>query len=195
MGMKKLQVLFFAAVLSVGFTSGAMAREEKDVRNGRNPEAIAVEVITWSATVKAVDYVEKTAVLEDEQGMKIEINAKNVTNLDQVLAGDKVNVKYIEELAVYVKKSKAPADAEVAETVALAPKGAMPGGVIADTIQIQADVEGVNYKKRTITLKGLAGKSRTYEVSKEAKRLKEIKKGDQVVLNVTQALAMDIVKP
>jgi len=193
--MKKLQVLFFAAVLSVGFTSGAMAREEKDVRNGRNPEAIAVEVITWSATVKAVDYVEKTAVLEDEQGMKIEINAKNVTNLDQVLAGDKVNVKYIEELAVYVKKSKAPADAEVAETVALAPKGAMPGGVIADTIQIQADVEGVNYKKRTITLKGLAGKSRTYEVSKEAKRLKEIKKGDQVVLNVTQALAMDIVKP
>jgi hypothetical protein len=193
--MKKLQAIVFAAVLAAGLTLGAAAREAAGSPKAGKPGAIAVDVITWSATVKAVDYVKKTAVLQDEKGMKIEINAKNVRNLDQVLVGDKVNVKYIEELAVYVRKSEAPATDTAVQTVALAPKGSMPGGVVADTVQIQADVEGVNYKKRTLTLKGLDGETRTYKVGKAVKRLKEIKKGDQVVLDVTQALALEVVKP
>jgi len=193
--MKKLQAIVFAAVLAAGLSLGAAAREAAGSPKAEKPGAIAVDVITWSATVKAVDYVKKTAVLQDEKGMKIEINAKNVRNLDQVLVGDKVNVKYIEELAVYVRKSEAPATDTAVQTVALAPKGSMPGGVVADTVQIQADVEGVNYKKRTLTLKGLDGETRTYKVGKAVKRLKEIKKGDQVVLDVTQALALEVVKP
>ena len=189
--MKKLMVIVFAVVLAVGFTSTAVAKEAKEGK----PGAIAVEVISWSATVKAIDYQKKTAVLEDEKGMKVEINAKNARNLDQVLVGDKVKVKYIEELAVYVRKSEAPSTVEAVQTVALAPKGAMPGGVIADTVQIQANVEGVNYKKRTIRLKDPAGQIRTFKVSKEVKRLKEIKKGDQVILDVTKALALEVAKP
>jgi hypothetical protein len=193
--MKKLQAIVLAIVLAAGFTSGAVAKEAASGPKAGKPAGIAVEVINWSATVKAVDYAKKTAVLEDEKGMKIEINAKNVRNLDQVLVGYKVKVKYIEELAIFVKKSEAPATAEAVQTVALAPKGTMPGGVIADTVRIQADVEGVNYKKRTITFKGPDGETRTYKVSKEVKRLKDVKKGDQVVLDVTQALALEVVKP
>jgi hypothetical protein len=193
--MKKLQAIVLAIVLAAGFTSGAVAKEAASGPKAGKPAGIAVEVINWSATVKAVDYAKKTAVLEDEKGMKIEINAKNVRNLDQVLVGYKVKVKYIEELAIFVKKSEAPATAEAVQTVALAPKGTMPGGVIADTVRIQADAEGVNYKKRTITFKGPDGETRTYKVSKEVKRLKDVKKGDQVVLDVTQALALEVVKP
>ena len=61
------------------------------------------------------------------KGMKIEINAKNVANLDQVHIGDKVKVKYIEELAVYLRKSKTPAESEAVEKgFGPPPRGACP---------------------------------------------------------------------
>ena len=47
-----------------------------------------------------------------------------------------------------------PAGAEGVQTVALAPKGKMPGSLVANTIEIQANVEGIDYRKRTVTLKG-----------------------------------------
>jgi hypothetical protein len=156
--------------------------------------AIAVEVVNWSATVKAIDYVQKTAVLVDENGREVSVNVKKARNLDQVLVGDKVKMKFVEELVVSVKKSDAAPLAGVVRTVKLAPKGKMPGGIIVDTTQIQANVEDIDYSKRTVTLKGPAGNVRTYKVSKDVKRLKDVKKGDQVVLDVTQALALEVVK-
>jgi hypothetical protein len=44
-------------------------------------------------------------------------------------------------------------------------------------------------------LKGPAGNVRTYQVGSEVKRLNEIKKGDQVVLRVTQAVALSVGNP
>jgi len=193
--VKKINVMVLAAFLAAGFTAGAMAKDAGSGSKAGKPGVIAVQVTEWSATVKALDYVKKTAVLVDENGREIAIDAKNARNLDQVLVGDKVNVKYIEQLAVFVRKSKAPATAEAVRTVSLAPKGAMPGGVITETVQIQADVEGVDYQKRIITLKDPSGKIKTYKVSKDVKRLKEIKKGDQVILDVTKALALEVAKP
>jgi hypothetical protein len=48
--------------------------------------------------------------------------------------------------------------------------------------------------KRTVTLKGPEGKIRTYRVGKEVKKFKHVKKGDQVVLRVTEALALEVEK-
>jgi hypothetical protein len=193
--MKKLSAIVLGIVLVASFTSGALAKEAAGDSKAGKPGAIAVEVVNWSATVKAIDYVKKTAVLVDENGREVSIDVKKARNLDQVLVGDKVKVKYVEELVIFVRKSDAPPRAGVTRTVALAPKGKMPGGIIADTAQIQANVEDIDYNKRTITLKGPAGNIRTYKVSKEVKRLKDVKKGDQVVLDVTQALALEVVKP
>ncbi|MGO9016977.1 MAG: hypothetical protein ACLQVJ_01360 [Syntrophobacteraceae bacterium] len=190
----KWENIILTLILAAGFNSVAMATELKSLKTEK-PAAIAVQVTKWSGTVKSIDYVKKIAVLVDEKGKELPVNAKNARNLDQVLVGDKVKVQYVEELVVYARKADAPAGAEVVRKVSLAPKGKMPGGIITETVQVQADVENVNYKKRTITLKNPAGETHTYNVSKEVKRLKEIKKGDQMVLDVTQALALEVVKP
>jgi hypothetical protein len=50
-------------------------------------------------------------------------------------------------------------------------------------------------KKRTVTLKGPEGNLSTMKVGPAAKRFKEVKKGDQVVLRVTEALLIDVSKP
>ena len=48
--------------------------------------------------------------------------------------------------------------------------------------------------KRTVTLKGPEGKIQTYKVGEEVKNFKQVKKGDQVVLRVTEALALEVEK-
>ncbi len=192
--MKKFQVMLLMIVLAVGLTSLAVAVETASAAKGTKPGVIAVEVTEWSGTVKAVDYEKRTVTLEGEGGKAFTLNAKNARNLDRVKTGDMVNVEYVDELAVFVKKAGMPAVAEAIQTVALAPKGKMPGGVVANTFQIQANVEGINYKKRTVTLKGPEGNIQTYKVGKEVKNFKQVKKGDQVVLQVTEAIALEVEK-
>ena len=192
--MKKFQAMFLTTVLAVGLISLAVVVESANAAKGTKRGAVAVEVIKWSGTVKAVDYEKRTVTLAGEGGKTFTLNAKNARNLDQVKAGDKVNLEYVEELAVFVKKAGVPAGAEEVQTIALAPKGKMPGGVVANTIEIQANVEGIDYKKRTVTLKGPEGKIRTYKVGKEVKNFKQVKKGDQIVLQVTEAIALEVEK-
>ena len=192
--MKKLQTTLLAIVLTVGLISLAAAVESANAAKGAMPGTVAVEVIKWSGTVKAVDYDKRTVTLKGKGGKTVTLNAKNAVNLDQVKAGDKVNVKYAEELAVFVQKAGTVPTAEAIQTVALAPKGKMPGGVIANTFQIQANVKSINYRKRTITLVGPEGNTKLYKVGKEVKNFKQVKKGDQIVLQVTEAVALDVEK-
>jgi len=66
--------------------------------------------------------------------------------------------------------------------------------VVSETVKATATVKAVDYDKRLITLQGQDGKSMTLEAGPEVKRLKEIKAGDTVVVQYTQALAAELKK-
>lgn len=66
--------------------------------------------------------------------------------------------------------------------------------VVSETIKASAAVKAVDYDKRLITLQGPDGKAFTVEAGPEVKRLKEIKAGDMVVVQYTQALAAELKK-
>ncbi len=192
--MKKFWMVLQAAMLVVGLTSLAGA-QQKDAPKGPKPGGVVVEVVKWSGTVKAVDPQKKTVTIEGPGGKVATLNAKNARNLDQVKVGDTVNVEFTEELALFVRKADAPPSAMEAQAVELAPKGQKPGGLVADTIQITANVDAIDAKTRTITLKGPEGNVRTFKVDKSVKNFAQIKKGDQVVLRYTEALAIAVTKP
>jgi Cu/Ag efflux protein CusF len=65
---------------------------------------------------------------------------------------------------------------------------------VSETVKMTATVKAVDYEKRLITLQGAEGKAMTVEASPEVKRLKEIKAGDMVVINYTQAIAAELKK-
>ncbi|GKT10686.1 hypothetical protein [Desulforhabdus sp. TSK] len=190
---------FWTAVLTValvgGLASYAMAKEEKAAIAGQKPGAIVTDVTQLTATVKAVDPQKHTVTLEGKEGKTVTVHAPNARNLDQVQVGDKVKVDYVEELAIFVTKAGEPVGGEEAQTVALAPKGAKPDGIIANTTQVQANVKDIDYKKRTITLETPDGQLKTLKVDKSVKRFKEIKKGDQVVMRFTEAIALEVTQP
>ena len=55
-----------------------------------------------------------------------------------------------------------------------------------------AVVEAINYKTRTVTLRGPQQKTVTLKVDDSVKRLNEVKKGDEIVVRRTEALAIDV---
>jgi ribosomal 50S subunit-recycling heat shock protein len=193
--MKTFRVALLTVLVGAGFTVLAIAQQKSTAPQGAKPGALLVEVITFSGKVTAVDYTKRTVTVQEPGGKTVTLNAKNARNLDQVKVGDTVKTEYVEELAIFVRKADSPPSAMEAQMVELAPKGQKPAGLMADTVQITADVEAIDYQKRTIALKGPAGNVRTFKVDKSVKNFDEIKKGDQVVLQFTEALALAVVKP
>jgi ribosomal 50S subunit-recycling heat shock protein len=193
--MKTFQMAMLTVVLVAGFASLAMAQQQASAPEGGKPGAVLVDVVEWSGTVTALDLTKRTVALEGPSGRVATVNAKNARNLDQVKVGDTVKIRYTEELAIFVRKTDAAPQATEATAVELAPKGEKPGGVMADTIEITANVEAIDYQTRAIALKGPLGNTRIFKVSDAVERFNAIKVGDKVVLRVTEAIALAVVTP
>jgi hypothetical protein len=203
--MKKLFVVFVALAMAVSLascattqtadkTTGSELSKQPVPAQPAKPGVIAVDVTGWTATVKSVDYAKKTVVLEKD-GKTATVNASYAKRLDEVKPGDIVKVANIEELAIYVRKAEAGPLATEARTVELAPKTQGPGGIMTETRQVVANVEAIDYAKRTITLQRPDGSAKTFKVSDAVERFDQIKQGDQVVLEYTEAIAIAVEKP
>jgi Cu/Ag efflux protein CusF len=59
----------------------------------------------------------------------------------------------------------------------------------------RATVDAVDQDTRTVTLKGADGDSRTFQVGPEVRNLKQVKVGDEVILQYKEALAIEVKKP
>ena len=195
--IKKPSVLLMAVMLSGGLASTAAAQTKDEVAKAKEgkPGGVIVDVTKLTGTVKAVDMDKRTVTVEGSGGRTVVVDAKNARNLEQVKVGDKVNLQYIESTALFVRKADAAPSAIESQEVTLAPKGEKPGGVVTKTIELSGNVEAIDTEKRTIALKGPAGNVRTFKVGPDAKNLGQIKKGDQVVLRFTEAIALSVVKP
>jgi len=157
--------------------------------------AIEVGAITATSKVTKVDASNRTVTLTNEAG---ETNTyklgKNVRNFDQIKVGDQVKATLLESVAVTVSKSNAAPDAGAHGVVAVAPKGAMPGVVMAKTRQITAKIVSVDPEARTVTVEGPMGGKPTIKVGPNV-NLGELQAGDDVTLRMTDALAIRVEKP
>lgn len=187
----RMCVVVSALVLMV--TGGAFAQTAKDAGK---PGVVDIEVVAFEATVTAIDSQKRAITLKGPEGATKTFTVGNeVRNFDQIKPGDKVKIESIEETALFVRKASEPPDAAEATMVSVAPKGKKPGLVTVNTVEISADVKAIDYQKRTVTLQGPQGNLATYKVGPSVKRFNAVKKGDQVVLRVTEALAIVVTKP
>ncbi len=195
--MKKvlsLALVFGLMVVYVGFASAQDQQAAK--KDAGKPGAVLAEAVTLTAVVDAVDAEKRTLTLKMEDGSARTFKVgKEVKNFDQIKAGDKLRTTYLESMAVFVRKSDEKPFAGEVGTVRVAPKGAKPGIVVADTFEITAKVDDIDYKKRTVTLKGPEGKVNTFTVDKRVKKFMSVKKGDELVVRVTEAMAVAVEAP
>ena len=143
-----------------------------------------------------VDKDKRTVTLKGSGGRTVTLKVgPNAKNFDQIKVGDKVKGKFLDSVALFVRKAGTPPDAAEMQAVSVAPRGQKPKAMTVDTVEISAKVEKIDYKKRLVTLKGPEGNTRTIKVDPRVKRLAEIKVGDDIVLRHTEALAIEVIPP
>jgi hypothetical protein len=91
------------------------------------------------------------------------------------------------------KPGTAPADGS-AGVVALAPKGGAPGGFAAETTQVTATVIALDPANHKAKLQFLDGSQKTVSVRKDVD-LNQRKVGEEVVIQLTETLAVSVEKP
>jgi hypothetical protein len=172
-----------------GATAGAVAATESI------PGGSVVQTYELEATVAAIDKANRKVTLVDAAGIKTTVKAgPEVSNFDQIRVGDQLKITAAQELVVSVAgKGETPADGG-AQVVALAPKGAKPGGIIVQTTRVTAKVTAIDAEHHQATLQFEDGSTRTVAVRPDVD-LGKRKVGDQVVIRTTESLAIKIAKP
>jgi hypothetical protein len=159
------------------------------------PGVVVADVVAITATVEAIDQDKRTVTLKGPKGRTVTLKVgPEAKNFDQIKVGDKVKGKFLDSIALFVRKSGTPPDAAEMQAVSVAPRGQLPKAVAVNTVEITAKVEKIDYKKRLITLKGPEGNVKTIKVDPRVKRLAEVKVGDEIVLRHTEAVAIEVVK-
>jgi Cu/Ag efflux protein CusF len=171
----------------------AMAAETKAQDR---PSGVAVQATSITATVEKIDYKTRTVVLKGPKGDVIEMQVgEEAKNFNQVKKGDKVTFDYFESVAIDVQKSKGEPLAKETKTITRAKPGEKPGGTIKTAGIMTARVEEINYQTREVSLKLAEGNTMSLTVGPQVKRLEDVHKGDEVVVQYTSTVTISVAKP
>lgn len=181
-------------------------------------EGATADLIQVTAKVDAVDKKDRLITMTGPQGNTVVVKAgPKVRNFDRIKAGDDVVASYYEEIAVVVTDAPSdgppmteeedlaeaaeggmdappPATVDVEAGAAVAAKGAEPGVAVGEVVTINTTIEAVEYDTRIVTLAGQNGLSRRVKVG-PAVDVDQLKEGDAVTIQITEAVAVDVQIP
>ena len=195
--LKKIRLTLTLALISAAIAAPAFAQKPAAaggaVVTSEPGRASVVRAAELSAQVVGIDKVTRTVTLKGPKGNVVDIVAGDeVKNFDQIKLGDFVVARYAEALTLELRKTKVKAgEPTVREEAARAKLGERPAVAGAREVTAIADVIGVDPKKSTITLKGPRGNVVTLNVQ-NPDQFKVVKKGDQVEVTYTEALALSV---
>jgi hypothetical protein len=195
--MKNTKSTLLLALIAATFAATVLA-QQPDVKGGavlasEPGKATAARAVQISAQVIAIDKATRTVTLKGPQGNAVDVVAGDeVRNFDQIKVGDFVVVRYAQALTLELRKVKGPVgDVTVREGATRAKPGERPAAAGAREVTAIATVTAVDPKKSTITLKGPRGNVVVLDVQ-NPDQFKVVKKGDQVEVTYTEALALSV---
>ena len=209
-----MQILFTIKSGTLAFAVAAMIATPSVAQSIAFTGATA-DLIQVTAKVDAVDKKDRLITMTGPQGNTVVVQAgPKVKNFDQIKAGDDIVASYYEEISVVVTQSDdgppatdqegfaasegayaaPPASVEVDAGAAVAAKGAEPGAAAGEVVTIETTIEAVEYDTRIVTLAGQNGLSRRVKVGPEVE-IEQLKTGDGVTIQITQAVAVDVQLP
>jgi len=203
--MKNLTVISAATILAVSFAAVSFAADKKPAADAKKPAVeakqpaaiknVKKENTTYiTATVEAVDLQSRIVTVKRPNGNLVDIKAGDqVRNLDQVKVGDSVNITYYESIAAKVYKPGEMPQGSTATVSAerLSKPGEKPAGIIGAQETVTATIESISTKKSTVTLKMANGKYKVVKIE-DKRNLEGVKVGDEVMITVTETLAISV---
>lgn len=194
---KQMKRTGVAVVLALGLGAVAWAAETMTVAGEKGvPGGAMMKTVSLTAKVTAIDAATRMLTLLREDGITTTFKAgPEVVNFDQIQVGDQVKVTAAEALVVSLRK-KGDVVTPVPEgvVVAKAAKGDKPGVLVKETQEITAKVKAIDVQGRKGTLEMPNGELRTVNVRDDVD-LTKVSVGDEVVIRMTQAVAVRVEKP
>jgi len=186
-----------AAVVALMFTVPVTAAEQKAApAKADRPAGAMVESVSFTATVDAIDSKTRKITLKGADGSKTSfIAGDEVRNFAQIKKGDIVTFDYMEAIALDVQKSTEEPKMVETESIKRAKLGDKPSGTIETVGFMTARVEEIDYQTRKVGLKMPEGKMVRFTVGDQVKRLNEVKKGDEVVVQYMQKTSIKVTSP
>jgi hypothetical protein len=192
--MKNLTKLICIAIVAIFTGTSAIALAADAATSGG---AIVVsDSVHAKATVVKVNKKTREITLKNEQGDEMTVVAgKEVRNFKQIKKGDVVEIEYHVAAASALKKVGDADAAGQATVVERAPAGGKPGASVMHTSTAVADVLDIDMQSRMLTVKGPRGGIVTIKVPAEMKTFDELKKGDKISVQFTEAMAISVKTP
>jgi hypothetical protein len=155
------------------------------------------DVETMSATVDAIDVEKRLVSLRGPEGTGTYEVSPDVRNLAQVEVGDTLVVRYYRSMAAEIKPKGASTTLNAVDksaSGATAQPGSKPGGLVRSTVTTTVTIQSVDKKNKSVMFSGPDGlvRSVTAQRPEGQKFVSTLKKGDQVEMTYTEALAVSI---
>jgi hypothetical protein len=188
MRMKTLRTLALTGALT-----GLVVLLVGSTVNGQS-KTIPGEMISTTVTVEAIEQSTRTLTVKDDKGIYETIQAgPDVKRFSELKVGDKITVRYYENVVVRLKK---PGEAAVdVDTAALTRgQGQRPAGTAALQRTITVSVTAMDPKTSSVTVKGPNGYVYSRKVE-DKKTFAQLKVGDQLDMTWTEAMLISVDPP
>lgn len=202
MNPRKL-LIALAAALVLAAPAGAVEVKAQqgsgpmEMKSTGTPGKVAgARALRIAATVKAIDLASREITLEGTGKGKTEETFKvgsEVENLDQVHAGDRVVIDYVQGLMMQLQPpGEAPVNTSATVDAARAAPGGQPAAGVVTTAQGTVTITAIDMKSRMVTFQGPEGGIHRVKAGPEV-HLEKAKVGDKLVATYTEALAVKVV--
>ena len=184
-------------VLIVAGNAGVLAAEQQ-ARVSEEPLSREKTVlVTVEASIEAVDYTNREVVLKGPLGNKVTFTVdKSVKRFDEFKVGDVVRADYYVSVAAELREPTAQEKETpfvMLEEAGKAPPGTSPAAGGLRRFKVVATIEGLDRPTQTVTVRGPRGNYLTVR-AQDPSRLTQLRIGDTVVVNYTEALAVSLEK-
>lgn len=181
--MKMIKVLLATLVFASQF---AWANTDNRALPGLEITKVKVE----TARVGWINRAHNFVVLKLKNGNKMTVHLGPAAKVDlsDVHVGDEVIADIVHSEALFIAPHTS--DAKVKAAIGITESKDKSTGVVGAVTEVHALVLGVNYDKRTLVIEGKHGEPKTVTVPTSVKHFYNIKEGDDVVMRVTEAVAL-----
>lgn len=153
------------------------------------------DTVEASATVESVDVLNRLMTIKTEAGDLVTLEVgPEVQNLVQVRQGDRVVVRYREAIGAKISNDAAGQPVSVDVDTDRARLGQRPSARASATTNVPVTINSVDTRSNLVTFSGPDGLVRSITVATPEGRefIKQLKKGDTVVLSFTEAFAVSV---
>jgi hypothetical protein len=157
--MKSIVHLATAATLALAVAAPVHSQQPKAAGKQVTIEGVGVmELTRVTASIEAVDLNNRIVTLKGPRGNVFAVLVgPEVKNLQQVKAGDVLEIDHYESVAIEVKKTEGAPTLTETGMVVKAKAGEMPAGVALRKVRVVTNVLGINTVNQSVLVRGPLG--------------------------------------